>query len=302
MNFILFNLVLVFAGFLAVFILSVGLMACFAPMVLFAKSESPPRAVMLPLLGIAGLYQIYFWGFWSAFCVATTIKFALKPDVTWGWLYWIMGFIWCSTLTGWLAHKERQSIQSVEEVRTIRKGTRFYSVIGIIAFFFFAFSPSLMVPPYGWALELIGLQDYTAAKGSGRVEMDETARKSIEGFFAGYEYSVSANKLARGIANSKDPVGDFEKVRTLLTRSKERLAECDTTLLNRLYNGWGDILSEKLIPGIDFVLAGMYPKGDRNDLARSDALMAQFDQWLHTNWNKILVVLNEKYGFEIRKR
>ena len=63
MNFILFNVILLFAGFLAVFILTVSLMACLAPMALFAKSENSPKAFMLPLIGIAGIYQIYFWGF-----------------------------------------------------------------------------------------------------------------------------------------------------------------------------------------------------------------------------------------------
>jgi hypothetical protein len=93
MNFILFNVILLFAGFLAVLVFSVGLMACLAPMALFAKSENPPKAVMLPLIGIAGIYQIYLWGFWSAFCVAMAIRFTQKPEVTWDWLYWITGFM-----------------------------------------------------------------------------------------------------------------------------------------------------------------------------------------------------------------
>lgn len=150
-------------------------------------------------------------------------------------------------------------------------------------------------------MKSLGLQSYTTEKASGSGEIDENTRKSVEGFFTGYDYAVSANKLARAMVTSKDPLGDFEKVRTLLNKSKERLSECDIALLNRIYNGWGDILSEKFIPAIDFLLAGMQPKGNRNDLARSDALMAEFDKWLQTNWNKILLVLNEKYGFDIRK-
>jgi hypothetical protein len=157
MNFILFNIILLFAGFLAVFIFSVGLMACVAPMALFAKSENPPKAFMLPLIGIAGIYQIYFWGFWSAFCVTMTIRFTQKPEVTWDWLYWITGFMECTSVIDWLAHKERQGSRSLAEVRGIQRGTMLYSLIAILAFLVFAFAPSLVLPPYGWALKPLGL-------------------------------------------------------------------------------------------------------------------------------------------------
>jgi hypothetical protein len=151
-------------------------MACIAPMALFAKSESPPKLVALPFLGIAGIYQIYFWGFWSAFCVAMTIKFTHKPEVTWNWLYWIVGFIWCTSLIGWLAHKEKQNSQSQEEARGIQKGTTLYSLIAIVAFLAFSFFPSLTLPPYGWALKAFGLQGYIGTKDSGNAVIAESVR------------------------------------------------------------------------------------------------------------------------------
>jgi len=161
-NYILFNVIIIFAGFIAILIFSIGLMACLAPMALFAKSENPPEAFMLPLMGIAGIYQVYFWGFWSAFCVAVTITFTHKPEVTWDWLYWITGFIDSASLIGWLAHKERQGSQSLKEARRIGKGTTFYFLIAIVAFLVFAFAPSLMLPPYAWALKPLGLQRHSA--------------------------------------------------------------------------------------------------------------------------------------------
>jgi hypothetical protein len=161
MNFIIFNVILLCGSFLAVLIFSIGLMVCIAPLARFAKSDNPPKMVTLPFLGIAGIYQIYFWGFWSAFCVAMTIKFTYKPEVTYNWLYWIVGFIWCTSLIGgWLAHKEKQSSQSFEEARGIQKGTILYSLIAIGAFLVFAFSPSLMLTPYGWALKAFGSSEY----------------------------------------------------------------------------------------------------------------------------------------------
>jgi hypothetical protein len=176
MNFIIFNGILLFSGFLAVFIFSVGLMACISPMALFTKSDGPLKIVTLLLLVIAGIYQIYFWGLWSAFCVAMTIKFTNKPEVTWHWLYWIMGFLWCTSLIGWLAHKEKQSSQSHEEVRGIQKGTTLYSIIAIVSFLVFSFLPSFMSPTYGWALKAFGLHRYIGTIASGNAVIAESVR------------------------------------------------------------------------------------------------------------------------------
>jgi hypothetical protein len=294
-NYILFNVIIIFAGFIAILIFSIGFMACLAPMALFAKSENPPKAFMFPLMGIAGVYQVYFWGFWSAFCVAVTITFTHKPEVTWDWLYWITGFIDSASLIGWLAHKERQGSQSLKEARGIEKGTTFY-----VAFLVFAFAPSLMLPPYGWALKPLGLQRHIASKTVSGAEIDGKTRRSVEAFFEGYDYAVSANKLAQGMESSKDPRGDFEKAQTLLNKSKEKLSEIDIQVLNNIYAGWGDIVHDKFIPAIDFDTAGNQPEGSGNDLARRNALLAEWDNWLRDNRNKMLLRLHEEYGFEIK--
>lgn len=157
MNFILFNVILLFSGFLAVLIFSVGVMACLAPMALFAKSESRTKAVTLPFLGIAAIFQIYFWGLWSAFCVAMTIRFTQNHEVTWDWLYWTTGLMECYSLIGWLAYKEQQSSRSLADVRGIQGGAMLYSLVAVIAFLVFAFNPSLMELPYGWALKSLGV-------------------------------------------------------------------------------------------------------------------------------------------------
>jgi hypothetical protein len=160
MNFILFNIVLLVAGFPAVFLFSVGLMACMLPMAPFLKSENPPKAVICPIAAIAGAYQIYFWGLWAAFCVAITIRFTQRPEVTWDWLYWICGFMWCGSLIGWLAHKEQQSSATVADARAVQSGTNFYSLVAVAAFLVFAFAPGLAEWPYGWFMNLTGLSKY----------------------------------------------------------------------------------------------------------------------------------------------
>jgi hypothetical protein len=110
---------------------------------------------MYPLLGLAAAFQIYFWGLWAAFCVAMTLRYTQRLDVTWDWLYWIAGLGWCISLIGWFAHKEQQA--RPEAAHGIGRGTNLYSFIAIAAFVLFAFMPPLMRMPYGWALQLLGL-------------------------------------------------------------------------------------------------------------------------------------------------
>lgn len=299
MNFLLFNVILLLTGFGALFAFTFGLMACLAPLALFAKWENPPKVLTVPFMGIGAIYQIYFWGFWSAFCVAMVIRFTQKPEVTWDWAYWIAGFMECTSLIGWLAHKERQSSRSLADVRKIEKGTMLYSLVAIAAFLVFAFVPSLASVPYGWALKALGMEMYITEEATS-IRIDEVARKSVDGFFAGYEHAVNANKLATTMSSSKDPLGDFEMVKSLFNKSKEQLAQCDKQVLNRIYNGWGDVVSDKLIPAIDFFLAGVKPKGDRTNLARGDALMSEFNIWLQSNRNSLLLQLHERYGYAIK--
>lgn len=133
------------------------------------------------------------------------------------------------------------------------------------------------------------------------LRMDEKISKSIMGFFNAYVYFISTNKLAQEIPTSEDQLSDLEKVISLLNGAKERISECDLIQLNKIYNGWGDIVSNKFIPAIDLLLNGMNPNGDRNDCIRSDALIVDFNVWLQNNWNPLLLKLNKKYGFDIKR-
>jgi len=299
-NFIIFNIILLFAGFLAVLIFSIGLMAFLAPMALFSKSENPPKAITIPLLGITGIYQIYFWGFWSAFCAVMTIGFTQRPNVTWDWLYWIMGFMWCASLIGWLAYKEQQGSQSSKETQGIQRGTTFYSLISIATFLLFAFMPSFIQLPYGWALNGLGRSINESRTNSGVVKIDDETRHSIEGFFNGYDHFASTNKLLREMLNSQNPVEEYKKAVSLLNKSKENLIKCNPEVLDNVYSGWGDILSNKFIPAIDIYIAGIEPNADKNKLQRGDELLIEFNEWLEKNWSNILLRLNEKYGFEVK--
>jgi hypothetical protein len=159
MNFLLFYTALGIAGLVALVIFSAGLMACLYPFYLFSKSAPPSKVTMLPMAAIAGLYQMYFWGLWSAFCVTMTIS-------TWDWLYWMSGFFFCGSLIGWLTHKEQRAKDSLSETRDIHRGAMLYGFVAVIAFVMFALNPSLMDLTFGWALRPLGL----ALDGSGTTE------------------------------------------------------------------------------------------------------------------------------------
>jgi hypothetical protein len=160
MNFIFFNTFLIVAVFPAVFLLSLGVMACMIPLAPFVKKKNPPKAIILSVVAVAGGYQVYFWGLWAAFCVAVTMRFTQKPEVTWDWLYWVSGLMWCMSPIGWLSHKEQMSSATLEDVREILLGTTFYYLIAMAAFLVFAFFPNLAEWPYGWFMNLTGLAKY----------------------------------------------------------------------------------------------------------------------------------------------
>jgi hypothetical protein len=164
-----------------------------------------------------------------------------------------------------------------------------------------SFSRAILVSPFIGLFKSTHWPYYAFFQNEPRINIDDKTRQSIDGFFTGYEYSLSANKLTRDLLASKDMVGDLEKIKSLLRESKNRFYECDIEKMNQIYTGWGDNISDKIIPAIDFLIAGTEPNGDRNDLIRGDALMADVNTWLGNNWNEILLRLNEKYGYEIKK-
>jgi len=140
-------------------VFSLGLVASMLPLLLFLKCEKPPNVVIFFTVFLMAVFQIYFWGLWSAYCVALVMKYIQMESVTMNWLYWVCGFIWCTALIGWLSAKEQHG-QSFEKIRNIEKGTAFYKLTAIVGFLIFAFSPNLAFYPYGWFMKLTGLSKY----------------------------------------------------------------------------------------------------------------------------------------------
>lgn len=190
MNYLFFNGVLLISGLLSLLFFSFGVMTFLSHIGLLAKSDNPSKILILPLRGIAGMAQIFFWGLWSAVWVVITIKYTQRSGATWPWLYWVSGFIWCCAPMGWLAYKERPRSQAPIHVPKTRKGSTAYSLIAIVAFIVFAFSPTLIAPPFGWILHPLGLYEYSVPKRAVNSQIAPEVRQSIDAFFTGYEYLI----------------------------------------------------------------------------------------------------------------
>lgn len=299
MNYLFFNGLLLISGLLSLFFFSFGVMTFLSQLAFLAKSDPPSNVRIYPSRGIAGIAQIFFWGLWAAVCVVITIKYSQRPDVTWPWLYWVTGFMWCASLIGWLAHKEWPRGRTLVDVPNVRKGSTAYALIAIVAFVVFAFSPTLIAPPFGWILKPLGLYENSVPQRSVNSQIDPTVRQSIEAFFAGYQLFNTANRISQELEYSQDRSAELEKVKDLLNNSKNRLAECDTQILNNIYNGWGDAVSEKFIPAISLIVSGLKTEADRSDMIRGDALMSELGIWLQNNWDGILRALSDRYDLDI---
>ena len=204
MNFIKYNIILLLSGFPAIFLFSLGLMACFAPLALFAKMAKPPVIILVPVTILAGAFQVYFWGLWSAYCVAITYKFTLRPEVTRHWIYFVTGFFNSSSLISWLSYKEREG-ESYQRQREIQTGTMYYAAVAWVAFIVFSIWPTLITPTYGWVMNYLGLGDLPVFAAESRVAE-----------YTDNDYNYSFQFPSDWKMKKPPPNGEFGEVRVML--------------------------------------------------------------------------------------
>ena len=111
--------------------------------------------------------------------------------------------------------------------------------------------------------------------------------ESVSAFFACYEYLKDIQTLVLSISKSKTQKEDAAHVQTLLSSALARLRECDSARLNEVHAGWSDITDRTLRPALQKMDACFRHGRDDAELARVDALLAEFDTWLRDNWNII---------------
>lgn len=151
MNFIIFCGILLLAGFPAVFVFSAVVLGLATPLVAL---KDKPFAVQIPFVSLLFLGQAYFWGAWATFSVGLTSRFVSKPEVQFGWLYWLAGFSLCTSLIGWLGAKERAANETAKESPPSAGGLALYWFICAAAFVAFAIWPTVAEFCYGWLLRL----------------------------------------------------------------------------------------------------------------------------------------------------
>lgn len=123
--------------------------------------------------------------------------------------------------------------------------------------------------------------------------LSEVQVNNINQYMRAQNNFVSAMTLTREIRVSKDPKGDLEKIDSLLNSTKEKILATDRMVLNNFYHGLGDIAHDKLLKMAQYYQSGMQRDGDRSNIARGDALLIDYNEWMANNWGKVGKALNQ---------
>lgn len=282
--------------------------------IIYAKTRlSAARTAGLILAAVG---QSFVVGAYAVFVVAIVRWFgAARPDIPL-WPLWIAALI----------HSAAAPTYAMKEVS--EEPTAQHETLGLAAlagtgtFLLAVFSPLLLSFLYGWVplfgfLSTVPASKPTdparqaavdvpvppasvpvtappvAAPPSTVVPAPALGRRSVESFFRGYKYLQILNTLQRSLKTSKDPMGDRERILELLRAALRSFEEVDPSELNGIHPEWGSVTVNYVVPGIRKLLSGALPEGDRADLARGDAMLAEYDSWLERNWNAIAAKVDE---------
>ncbi len=121
------------------------------------KPSSENRRDFLLILGliVALIGQCFVALAWVALIITYVRYVSSQPNV-WAWLLWIVGFFTAISLTSAASRatllEERSDIEYAEKARfnVQHIAVPITGIIGVIAFFVFAFVPSVMSSLYGW--------------------------------------------------------------------------------------------------------------------------------------------------------
>ena len=169
MSFLVFSGVMLSAVTVAVVVYYACIMMLLSPLTLFNRKGEASKPLKIGIWGLTSLFQACFWGFWAAFCVVLTIKFARGSLATPDWLYWFTGFLGCILLIGVLEYKYAQSSRSIEGIRYLQNRSIFFPLLAVVLFAVFAVDPSPN-QYYGYELASRPLLFDSAGHGSERNE------------------------------------------------------------------------------------------------------------------------------------
>ena len=153
MGFILYYLILLLGGVVAYIAFTLS-KAALLPL---GGLRKPRPSLEFIVLGIAVLYLIYFSGAWGAFCVALTQKQINRPEVTWDWIYRVVGGVFCFAVSRqWMKDTLRPGVKD-NPPPNLQLAVAYFlhlstlsPVVAIVAYVGFSIWPSLIRLPYGW--------------------------------------------------------------------------------------------------------------------------------------------------------
>jgi hypothetical protein len=148
-----------------------GMNKCVNPVARLIESGKSPIAILLKAIAFVWLLTLYSLGFFVAFCVALTMRFTAKPEVTWDWMYWFAAFTFCAGINRlfcnlWSMREFTENeafelqVYAPEVVRHAQKQIGVAAQFANVLFIVFVFKPHLALWLYGWPLNLIGFGKY----------------------------------------------------------------------------------------------------------------------------------------------
>jgi len=123
-------------------------------------------------------------------------------------------------------------------------------------------------------------------------------RSSVEAFFGGFQNFTDTMQVVEQLEKSSDVQSDWDKIRELLLLCSANLSKCDVALMNKVYPGWGDMLSQKFIPAIKYYSDGMKLEPNMSSIEKGDALIGEVGVWWKNNSDALIATLQRERGLE----
>lgn len=152
-----FLIIMVLGGLACRFLFSFWLMPSLLLMAALGKSEKAAKFLAWPVLISASLWQLYFWGMWAAFCSVVARLYALSPQTSHPWIYYVLALADVALPLGHLTSAEAQTEDPGEDMAAFYRGAFSYWLATIVMFGVFCIWPSLMAPLFGWILHIVSV-------------------------------------------------------------------------------------------------------------------------------------------------
>jgi hypothetical protein len=154
MNVLWFLGLLTIGAVLAPLIFSLFMMPLFGLLWLASRlpdSFTQTRAFGYLVGGALFIVQAVYWALWAAWCSSTAAGYAQSHSI-FGWLYYVIAFVFCAAPIQWLAGKETAASPTLQEKSDVLRGASRYRIVALLAFVVFSLWPASRRFLYGWAL------------------------------------------------------------------------------------------------------------------------------------------------------